>query len=144
MLASDLPLRIFSILLGMEPTAQVLTLYTACLFGCKPNAVHESIRHVVPTPLFLAVVHLALATVPDPWRTRYNESISISSLNHLSPAIGYIIGTQSCSKLIDTTYVRLNKRHNGIGKPQCRLPVLIPGSLLVLVSRVGAHRSTST
>lgn len=76
-------------------------------------------------------MYLALATFPDVWRSKYHESISISGLNYLSLAIGYIIGTQSCSKLIDITYKRLQQRHNGIGKPEYRLPVLIPGSLLV-------------
>lgn len=104
-----------SILLGTQPIAQVLILYLAYLYG---------------------VILLALTTFSELWKKEYHQSISISGLNYLSLAIGYIVGAQSCSGLIDVLYKRLSKRHHGVGKPEYRLPVLIPGSLLVPIGLV--------
>lgn len=104
------------ILLGTQPILQVLTLYITYLFG---------------------LTNLALATFPALWSAQYHESVSISGLNYLSLAIGYILGTQSCSRLIDIVYKRLKRtRGNGIGQPEFRLPLLLPGALMVPIGLV--------
>ena len=99
------------ILLGTQPILQVLALYIAYIFG---------------------LVYLALTTFPILWTDHYHQSISIAGLNYLSLAIGYIIGTQCCTRLIDMVYKRLKDgRGKGIGKPEFRLPLLLPGALLI-------------
>lgn len=92
-----------SILLGTQPIAQVLILYLAYLFG---------------------MILLVLTTFSNLWK-ECHQSVSISGFNYLSLAIGYIVGAQSYSGLIDVLYKRLSKRHHGVGKPEYRLPVLI-------------------
>ena len=98
------------VLLTTQPIMQVLALYIAYLFG---------------------LVNLALSTFPILWTTKYHESISIAGLNYLSLGIGYVIGTQVCTRVIDIAYRYLTDRRGGIGQPEYRLPVLLPGSLLV-------------
>ena len=99
------------ILLATQPILQCLALYIAYIFG---------------------LVYLALTTFPVLWTDRYHESISISGLNYLALAFGYIIGTQTCTRLIDRLYKLLKEtRGKGIGQPEYRLPLLLPGALMV-------------
>lgn len=99
------------LLLTAQPILQVLAMYIAYVFG---------------------LTYLALSTFPILWTTQYGLSISIAGLNYLALAIGYIIGTQVCTRLIDVVYKRLKEtRGNGIGIPEYRLPLLLPGALMV-------------
>ncbi|RMZ80542.1 hypothetical protein DV737_g2958, partial [Chaetothyriales sp. CBS 132003] len=99
------------ILLGTQPILQVLALYISYLFG---------------------LMYLALTTFPTLWTVYYGETISIGGLNYLALAIGYILGTQTCTRLIDLLYRYLKRtRGKGIGYPEYRLPLLMPGALLV-------------
>ena len=104
------------ILLGTQPILQCLALYIAYLFG---------------------LVYLALTTFPALWASVYYESISISGLNYLALAFGYIIGTQTCTRLIDRVYKYLKEtRGKGTGQPEYRLPLLLPGALMVPIGLV--------
>ena len=99
------------ILLATQPILQCLALYIAYIFG---------------------LVYLALTTFSDLWTDQYHESISISGLNYLALAFGYIIGTQTCTRLLDRIYKHLKEtRGNGLGQPEYRLPLLLPGTLLI-------------
>ena len=99
------------ILLGTQPIIQILAVYLAFLYG---------------------VVYLVLTTLPTLWTERYHESIGIAGLNYISLGIGYLIGTQSTARLNDIIYKRLkDKRGKGVGQPEFRLPLLVPGSMLV-------------
>ncbi|KAJ9133807.1 Mfs multidrug [Pleurostoma richardsiae] len=101
------------ILMATEPILQLLILYVSYLFG---------------------LVYLALTTFAELWTSRYHESISIAGLNYLALAVGYIIGTQTCARSMDIIYKRLKEsRGKGRGRPEYRLPLLLPGSLLVPV-----------
>ncbi|RYP82075.1 hypothetical protein DL770_005697 [Monosporascus sp. CRB-9-2] len=98
-------------LLTTQPILQVLALYIAYVFG---------------------LTYLALSTFPILWTTQYEMSISIAGLNYLALAIGYILGTQICTRLIDVVYKRLKEtRGKGTGQPEYRLPLLLPGALMV-------------
>ena len=100
-------------LLGTQPILQILVLYIAYLFG---------------------LTYLVETTFPKIWTQGYDQSISVSSLHYLALALGYILGTQSCSNLVDRVYRRLKfSWGKGIGQPEYRLPLLIPGSLAVPV-----------
>ena len=104
------------ILLATQPILQVLALYIAYIFG---------------------LVYLALTTFPALWTEHYNESISISGLNYLALAFGYIIGTQTCTRLLDRIYKHLKEtRGNGVGQPEYRLPLLLPGALLLPIGLI--------
>jgi len=100
------------VLLFTQPIVQILTLYITYVFG---------------------LVYLALSTFPLLWTERYHMSISIGGLHYLALAIGYLLGTQSCARLMDITYRWLTKRAGGNSQPEFRLPMLVPGTLLTAV-----------
>lgn len=99
-------------LLGTQIIVQVLALYMAFLYG---------------------IMYLLLSTFPALWRDRYNESIGISGLNYISLGIGFFLGAQICARVQDSVYIALKARNNGIGKPEFRVPLMIPGAILVPV-----------
>ncbi|RAL65662.1 hypothetical protein DID88_005333 [Monilinia fructigena] len=99
-------------LLGTQIIIQVLALYMSFLYG---------------------LMYLVLSTFPGLWEGAYNESIGIGGLNYISLGIGFFLGTQICAPCQDRIYRALKARNNGIGKPEFRVPLMIPGAFLVPV-----------
>jgi MFS family permease len=97
-------------LLGTQPIVQVLACYMAYLYG---------------------LMYLMLSTFPLLWSDRYGMSVGIGSLNFISMGLGFFLGTQITAPLNDALYRRLKKKNNGVGKPEFRVPMMIPASLLV-------------
>jgi multidrug resistance protein len=97
-------------LLGTQVIIQVLAVYMAYLYG---------------------LIYLVLSTFPGLWENEYNESVGIGGLNYISLGVGFFIGTQTCAPLQDRIYRVLKKRNNGVGKPEFRVPLMVPGALLV-------------
>lgn len=98
------------ILLGTQVIIQVLALYMAFIYG---------------------IMYLVLSTFPALWRNKYHESISIGGLNYISLGVGFFLGTQICAPLQDKIYKTLKARNNGVGKPEFRVPLMLPGALCV-------------
>ncbi|KAB8297820.1 hypothetical protein EYC80_001618 [Monilinia laxa] len=99
-------------LLGTQVIIQVLALYMSFLYG---------------------LMYLVLSTFPELWKGAYNERIEIGGLNYISLGIGFFLGTQICAPCQDRIYRALKARNNGIGKPEFRVPLMIPGAFLVPV-----------
>ncbi|KAI9706222.1 MAG: hypothetical protein M1812_008245 [Candelaria pacifica] len=97
-------------LLSSQIIVQVLGVYMAYIYG---------------------LMYLVLSTFPSLWVTRYHESIGIGGLNYISLGLGFFLGTQICAPINDRIYRTLKKRNNGIGKPEFRVPLMVPGSILV-------------
>jgi multidrug resistance protein len=99
-------------LLGTQIIIQLLAIYLAFLYG---------------------MIYLVLSTFPTLWSEVYHESIGIGGLNYISLSVGLFIGTQICAPLQDRIYRALKKRNNGVRKPEFRVPLMVPGALLVPV-----------
>ncbi|PBP23564.1 major facilitator superfamily transporter [Diplocarpon rosae] len=97
-------------LLFTQIIVQVLALYMAYLYG---------------------ITYLVLSTFPGLWENEYNESVGIGGLNYISLGVGFFIGTQVSAPCQDRIYRTLKKRNNGVGKPEFRVPLMLPGALLV-------------
>lgn len=97
-------------LLFTQPIIQFLAIYMAFLYG---------------------LMYLVLSTFPTLWTTTYHESIGIGGLNYISLALGFFVGVQVAARLNDRIYVRLKHRNGGQGLPEFRVPLMLPGSLLV-------------
>jgi len=97
-------------LLGTQPIIQCLSLYMAFVYG---------------------LMYLVLSTFPALWETRYNESVGIGGLNYLSLGLGFFLGAQVCAPINDRIYRQFKKRNNDIGKPEFRVPMMVPGAVLV-------------
>ncbi|KAK0119746.1 hypothetical protein ONS95_011181 [Cadophora gregata] len=99
-------------LLFTQVIVQVLAMYMAYLYG---------------------ITYLVLSTFPGLWEIEYNESVGIGGLNYISLGVGLFLGTQIAAPCQDRIYRALKKRNNGVGKPEFRVPLMIPGALLVPV-----------
>ncbi|KAL8863555.1 MAG: hypothetical protein Q9178_000236 [Gyalolechia marmorata] len=97
-------------LLGTQPIVQVLALYAAYLYG---------------------LMYLLLSTFPVLWTERYHESVGVAGLNYISMGVGFTLGAQILSPLNDRIYKILKTKNNGVGKPEFRIPIMVPGSVLV-------------
>lgn len=97
-------------LLRMQPIVQVLALFYAYLYG---------------------LMYLVLSTFAVLWETKYNESISSASLNYFALGVGYLFGSQICGLFADPIYRALRSRNSGTGKPEFRVVLMFPASLLV-------------
>ncbi|KAF2626067.1 MFS general substrate transporter [Macroventuria anomochaeta] len=100
------------VLLGTQPILQVLACYMAYLYG---------------------LMYLMLSTFPRLWTGQYHMSAGIGSLNFISMGVGFFLGTQITAPLNDMLYRRLKKQNHGVGKPEFRVPIMVPASLLVPV-----------
>ncbi|GKT45294.1 efflux pump vrtL [Colletotrichum spaethianum] len=100
-------------LLGTQPLVQCLALYMMYLYG---------------------LMYLVLSTFPALWTGEYGETVGISGLNYISLGLGFFIGAQTCAPLQDRIYAALKRRYvpdGGPGRPEFRVPMMIPGALLV-------------
>jgi len=97
-------------LLGTQPIVQVLACYMAYIYG---------------------LMYLMLSTFPPLWERQYGQSVGIASLNFISMGLGFFLGTQTCAPLTDLIYRRLKKKNNGVGKPEFRVPLMVPASILI-------------
>ncbi|MCJ1319517.1 hypothetical protein MMC15_004853 [Xylographa vitiligo] len=98
-------------LIGTQPIIQVLALYQAYIFG---------------------LFYLIFTSFTELFTNNYHESVGIASLNYIPLALGFILGTQLVARLSDPIYCRLKAKNNGIGKPEYRIPLMIPGALILI------------
>lgn len=97
-------------LITTQPIVIVLSLYMAYLYG---------------------LMYLVLSTFPALWENVYHESIGIGSLNYIALGVGFFIGVQCVAPLNDAIYRRLKRGNQNIGRPEFRIPLMIPGALLI-------------
>lgn len=102
-------------MLFTQPIVQILALYIGYVYG---------------------VMYLVLASFPVLWEQVYGESIEIGGLNYISLGLGFWIGTQIAAKSADRIYKGLKAKHNGIAQSEFRVPLMIPGAILVPVGLV--------
>lgn len=76
-------------------------------------------------------MYLMLVTYPALWTEVYGYRIGIAGLMYVSLGVGSVLGLMVCTPLIQWVYLKLTKKNNGVSKPEFRLPVLIPSSVLM-------------
>ncbi|KAE8137837.1 major facilitator superfamily domain-containing protein [Aspergillus pseudotamarii] len=97
-------------MLFTQPAIQALSLYRGYQYG---------------------LMYLVLASFPLVWEGAYSQGKDIASLNYISLGVGFVIGLQFCGRAVDIIYVRLQKRYDHPGRPEFRIPLMLPGGLLV-------------
>lgn len=100
-------------LLFTQPIVQILALYIGYVYG---------------------VMYLVLASFPMVWtgpRSIYQQSQGIGGLNYISLGVGFFIGTQIAAFSADKIYKHLKATHDGVGRSEFRVPLMVPGSILV-------------
>lgn len=101
------------VMLATQPIIQALALYQAFNYG---------------------MMYLIISSFPTLWRDVYGMSVSTSSLNYLSLALGSLVGVAVCGPLTDWVYAKQKQRH-GIaekepGIPEFRIPLMIPAAII--------------
>ncbi|KAL1600520.1 hypothetical protein SLS60_006906 [Paraconiothyrium brasiliense] len=81
--------------------------------------------------LDMGVYCLMLSSLASLWIDKYHASEFTSSLHYIAVAMGATINGQLGSWLMDRLYARLTRRNNGVGKPEFRIPYLVPGLILM-------------
>lgn len=105
-------LRSFQMLFT-QPIVIVLALYNAYAFG---------------------LMYLVLSTFSVLFEQTYNENTGIAGLNYISIGLGLFFGAPICGKGMDIIYKKLKERNpTHEGKPEYRMPILLPFSILVIV-----------
>ncbi|PIA96378.1 putative transporter [Cercospora beticola] len=106
--AMTMPIRIFV----TQPIIQVLTVYLAYVYG---------------------IAYLLLASFPTLWTSPqyYSESNGIAGLNYISIAAGLLVASLVAAPLNDVIFSRLTARNKGVSIPEFRVPLMIPGSIMV-------------
>ncbi|MCJ1330893.1 hypothetical protein MMC10_007580 [Thelotrema lepadinum] len=97
-------------LMGTQVIVQFLAIYMGLLYG---------------------VMWLLLFNFPLMWTEQYNESASIGGLNYISVGLGFVFGSQTNGFLNDFFYKKLKTRNGDKGKPEFRIPLMVPGSMMV-------------
>lgn len=98
-------------MLFTQPIVQVMSLYMGFSYG---------------------ILYLMLSTFPTLFMTQYGESVGVSGLNYISLGLGFFIGAPVCGKSNDIIYQKLKARDpQKRGKPEFRMPLVIPFSFLV-------------
>lgn len=100
-------------MLFTQPIVIVLSLYNAYSFG---------------------LLYLILSTYTTLFIRTYHESTGIAGLNYISIGLGLFIGAPVCGRGMDLIYRKLKERDpNHVGKPEYRMPILLPFSTLVII-----------
>ncbi|KAJ6621329.1 MFS polyamine transporter [Mycena sp. CBHHK59/15] len=96
-----------------EPIIQLLGLYMAFVYG---------------------LMYLFLTTMESIFQGIYQESVGIAGLHYIALGIGLTIPSQINSRTMDPLYVYLkNKYGGGVGRPEFRLPSMVPGTIFLPV-----------
>ncbi|KAI0460190.1 major facilitator superfamily domain-containing protein [Xylaria acuta] len=86
------------------------------------------------------LIYIVLTSFPTLWSSPepegYGEPLGIGGLNYISLGLGFFVGAQACAPLQDRIYVALKRRYGGAGRPEYRVPMMIPGAVLMPVGLV--------
>ncbi|KAI1312434.1 major facilitator superfamily domain-containing protein [Xylaria venustula] len=86
------------------------------------------------------LIYIVLTSFPTLWSTPrpdgYGESLGIGGLNYISLGLGFFAGAQICAPLQDRIYASLKRRYGGVGRPEYRVPMMIPGAVLMPVGLI--------
>ncbi|EMD42144.1 hypothetical protein CERSUDRAFT_129554 [Gelatoporia subvermispora B] len=97
-------------LFAREPIVQVLGLYMAFVYG---------------------LLYLFLTSLPDIFTGVYGEEIGIAGLNYFALGIGLTGASQVNARMLDRIYKYYSKKNGGVGKPEYRLPSMVPGTIFL-------------
>ncbi|KAK2752398.1 hypothetical protein FQN55_007438 [Onygenales sp. PD_40] len=79
-------------------------------------------------------LYFVLTSFASIWTTQYHQSVSISGLHYIALVTGSTIGAQLGAALTDRLWAYLKKRAGGETAPEYRVPLMIPGTLLIPIS----------
>lgn len=97
-------------LLFTQPTLQVMSIFMAYNFGIN---------------------YIMFSTFAELWTQHYGQTVSQSGLNYIALAIGNTLAAQVGARYTDRIWANLSRKAAGATAPEYRVPMMIPGSLLI-------------
>lgn len=97
-------------LFALEPILQLFGTYIAFIYG---------------------LIYLVLTTVPEIFQSSYGHSPGIAGLHYIALGIGISGASQVNARALDRIYHHFTVKNGGIGRPEFRLPSMVPGSLML-------------
>lgn len=86
------------------------------------------------------LIYIVLTSFPTLWSSPkpdgYGEPLGIGGLNYISLGLGFFVGAQVAAPLQDRIYVSLKKHYGGAGRPEYRVPLMIPGAVLMPIGLI--------
>ncbi|EPQ50360.1 MFS polyamine transporter [Gloeophyllum trabeum ATCC 11539] len=98
------------LLFAYEPIIQLLGIYMAFIYG---------------------TMYLFLTTIPSIFEGVYGERVGIAGLHYIALGVGLTGASQINARLLDRIYAHFIKRNGGQGRPEYRLPSMVPGTILL-------------
>ncbi|KZT40250.1 MFS general substrate transporter [Sistotremastrum suecicum HHB10207 ss-3] len=98
------------VLWAREPIVQLLGVYMAFIYG---------------------LMYLKLTTIPQIYTGVYHESVGIGGLHYIALGMGLSVASQVNARILDKVYIYYKNRAGGVGRPEFRLPSMIPGTILL-------------
>ncbi|KAK6465393.1 putative transporter C530 [Scheffersomyces coipomensis] len=81
-------------------------------------------------------MYLMIVTFPTIYGKQYGFDKGITGLMYIPMGIGFTLGVIIWTFLINKSYNDLTKKNNGIPKPEYRLPMLFPTSLIIPIGLI--------
>jgi MFS family permease len=98
-----------------ERIVQLLGLYMAFIYG---------------------IFYLFLTTIPTIFSEIYHESRGIGGLHYIALGIGLSLSSQINARTMDRVYIHFKKKNGNVGEPEFRLPVMVPGSIILPIGLI--------
>ncbi|KZT11969.1 MFS polyamine transporter [Laetiporus sulphureus 93-53] len=91
-----------------EPIIQLLGIYMAFVYG---------------------TLYLFLTTIDGIFENVYGEDVGIAGLNYFALGVGLTGASQINARMLDRVYKYFSKKNGGVGRPEFRLPSMVPGTI---------------
>lgn len=97
-------------MLTTQPIVMLIAVYMAYLFG---------------------LMYLLLCTFPMVYKGVYKETTGIAALNYITLGISFVLGGAITVPSNNAIYRRLTAKSHGTSLPEYRIPMMLPGSILI-------------
>ncbi|EKM55131.1 uncharacterized protein PHACADRAFT_255538 [Phanerochaete carnosa HHB-10118-sp] len=91
-----------------EPIVQLLGVYMAFIYG---------------------LLYLFLTTIPSIFEGIYHQRVGVAGLHYIALGVGLTGASQINALFMDKIYVYFTKKNGGGGRPEYRLPPMLPGTI---------------
>ncbi|OBZ77932.1 hypothetical protein A0H81_01635 [Grifola frondosa] len=98
------------VLFVREPIVQLLGIYMAFIYG---------------------LLYLFLTTIPSIFEGVYRQPVGIAGLHYFALGVGLTGASQINARMLDRVYKYFKEKNGGAGKPEYRLPSMVPGTILL-------------